>query len=85
MKETAGVPQIFDLRTDPQDRYELFMTTFTENIWTLPIFNQAMTEVMKSFDEYPPRKLQSDVYTGSMSIARFRRVDQIKELLKKGH
>ena len=82
-KYIATVPQIFDLMADPQERYDLFMTTFTEKTWTLPIFNQATRKLIESYVKYPPRKLQSETYTGPLTIQRFRRIQEIKQLLKK--
>jgi arylsulfatase len=82
-KYIATVPQIFDLMADPQERYDLFMTTFTEKTWTLPIFNHASQKLIASFNEYPPRKLQSETYTGPLTITRFRKIEEIKALLKK--
>ena len=82
-KYTAVVPQIFDLWADPQERYDLFMTNFTEKTWTLPVFNQAARKLMATYKEYPPRKMQSEVYTGPMTVERFRKFEQIKRLLKK--
>jgi arylsulfatase len=34
-KYVAGVPQVFDLWQDPQERYDIFMNNFTERTWTL--------------------------------------------------
>jgi arylsulfatase len=82
-KYIATTPQIFDLLADPQERYDLFMTTFTEKTWTLPIFNQAAAKIVASFDKYPPRKLQSETYTGPLTITRFNKIGEIKALLKK--
>ena len=82
-KYIATVPQIFDLWADPQERYDLFMNNFTEKTWTLVLFNQASAELMDSYEKYPPRKLQSEVYTGPMTINKFRTIGKIKEELKK--
>ena len=82
-KYIATVPQIFDLMADPQERYDLFMTTFTEKTWTLPIFNQATRTIMESYDKYPPRKLQSETYSGPLTIDRFRKIEEIKAMLKR--
>src|SRR4249919_3582299 len=56
-KYIATVPQIFDLYGDPQERYDLFMTNFTERTWLGPVMGQQLETVMKSFLQYPPRKL----------------------------
>ena len=82
-KYAAAVPQIFDLLADPQERYDLFMTNFTEKTWTGIMFDHSTRKLMESYSKYPPRKLQSEVYTGPMTITRFRKIDEIKALLKK--
>lgn len=82
-KYAATVPAVYDLWQDPQERYDLFMNSFTEKTWTLSFFNQASAELMKSYQQYPPRKLQSEVYTGPMTIERFRKLEDIKGLLQK--
>ena len=38
---------------------------------------------MKTYQIDPPRKLQSEVYTGPMTIERFRKIEDIKQLLEK--
>jgi len=81
-KYIATVPQIFDLMADPAERYDLFMTTFTEKTWTLPIFNKAVGDIVATYDKYPPRKLQSETYTGPLTIQRYRKVREIKAKLK---
>lgn len=82
-KYVATVPAVYDLWQDPQERYDVFMNSWTEKTWTIVTFNQAVSELMKSYEIDPPRKLQSEVYTGPMTIERFRKVEEIKELLKK--
>jgi arylsulfatase len=82
-KYVATVPAIYDLWQDPQERYDLFMNSFTEKTWTLPVFNKAIAELMKTYEIDPPRKLQSEVYTGAMTIERFRKIGEIKEYLAK--
>ena len=83
-KYVATVPQIFDLWQDPQERYDLFMTNWTERTWTLVTFNQAISDLMKSYIKYPPRKLQSEVYTGPITISRYQRFQWVREQLEKG-
>src|SRR5499426_3439557 len=58
-KYIATVPQIFDLWQDPQERYDIFMTNWTETTWIAPVFAQEMEKVMATFIKYPPRKMQS--------------------------
>jgi len=82
-KYSAGIPAVYDLWQDPQERYDVFMNSFTEKTWTFATFNRALAEIMKSYETYPPRKMQSEVYTGPMTIERFRKIEDIKDLLKK--
>jgi arylsulfatase A-like enzyme len=82
-KYVATVPQIFDLYQDPQERYDIFMTNFTEHTWTLVTFNKAITELMKTYVKYPPRKLQSEVYTGPITLSRYQRFKWVREQLEK--
>ncbi|MBK0368339.1 arylsulfatase [Flavobacterium sp. SE-1-e] len=80
-KYAATVPAIYNLWQDPQERYDIFMNSYTEKTWTLPIFNKATQELMKSYLQYPPRKLQSEVYTGPLEITRFRNLEEAKKIL----
>jgi arylsulfatase A-like enzyme len=82
-KYVATVPQIFDLWQDPQERYDLFMNNFTERTWTLVTFNQAITDLMKTYIQYPPRKLQSEVYTGPITISRYQKFQWVRDQLGK--
>ena len=68
-KYVATVPQIFDLWQDPQERYDIFMSNYTERTWTMVTFNEAIKDLMKTYIEYPPRKLQSETYTGPITIS----------------
>ena len=67
-KYVATVPQVFDLWQDPQERYDIFMNNYTERTWTLVTINEAIEELMKTYVKYPPRKLQSEVYTGPITL-----------------
>ena len=82
-KYIATVPAVYDIWQDPQERYDLFMNSFTEKTWTLVTFNLAIAELMKTYQADPPRKLQSEVYLGPMTIERFRKIEEIKSILEK--
>ncbi len=82
-KYVATVPQVYDLWADPQERYDLFMNNFTERTWMGPVMNQELTRVMKTFIEVPPRKLQSEGYTGPITISNFQKFGWLREQLKK--
>jgi arylsulfatase A-like enzyme len=82
-KYVATVPQVFDLLQDPQERYDIFMNNFTEHTWTLVTFNQAVANLMKTYVQYPPRKLQSEVYTGPITISNYEKFQWVREQLEK--
>lgn len=81
-KYVATVPAVYNLWQDPQERYDLFMNSFTEKTWTLPIFNKATQELMETYFKYPPRPLQSEGYSGPMEINRFRTIQEAKKLME---
>ncbi|WP_243438690.1 arylsulfatase [Fundidesulfovibrio soli] len=82
-KYVATAPQIFDLWQDPQERYDIFMNNYTERTWTLVTFNQEVTDLMKTYVQYPPRKMQSEVYTGPLTISKYQNLEWAREELKK--
>ncbi|MEJ8859411.1 arylsulfatase [Variovorax robiniae] len=79
----ATVPQVFDLWADPQERYDIFMNNFTERTWSLVTINAAVKELMQSYVKYPPRKLQSETYTGPITISQYERFQHIRDALAK--
>jgi len=82
-KYVATVPQVFDLWQDPQERYDIFMNNYTERTWTLVTINQAVREKMQTYVKYPPRKLQSEVYTGPLTLSQYQRFQYVRERLEK--
>jgi arylsulfatase A-like enzyme len=82
-KYVGAVPQIFDLWQDPQERYDIFMNNFTERTWTMVLFNDSISKLMKTYIEYPPRKLQSAIYTGPITITDYEKFQHMRETLKK--
>ncbi|PQO27471.1 arylsulfatase [Blastopirellula marina] len=79
----ATVPQIFDLYQDPQERYDIFMNNYTERTWTMVTFNDAIVKLMKTYVQYPPRKLQSESYSGPITLSGYQRFQYIREELEK--
>jgi len=82
-KYVATVPQVFDLWQDPQERYDIFMNNYTERTWTLVTINEEMRKLVKTYVDYPPRKLQSEVYTGPITLTQYQRFQYIREALQK--
>ena len=82
-KYVATVPQVFDLYQDPQERYDIFMNNFTEHTWTLVTFNEEVKKLVDTYVKYPPRKMQSEVYTGPITLSKYQRFQWIRDELKK--
>jgi hypothetical protein len=79
----AVTPHIFDLLSDPQERYDILMNGFTENTWTAPIMGELAKKLMVSYVKYPPRPLQSEGYTGPITITNWQKFQWLPEQLKK--
>lgn len=77
----ATVPQVFDLWQDPQERYDLFMNNFTERTWTMVTISQSIEKLMKTYVQYPPRKMQSMTYDGPIEISKYQKFQWLREQL----
>jgi arylsulfatase A-like enzyme len=82
-KYAATVPQVFDLLADPQERYDIFMNNFTESTWAVVPANESVSKLMKTYVKYPPRKLQSETYTGPITISKYQLFKSVQEQLAK--
>ena len=82
-KYVATAPQIFDLWQDPQERYDIFMNNYTERTWTMVTVTDAIKGLMKTYVQYPPRKMQSMVYTGPITISNYEKFQWVREQLAK--
>jgi arylsulfatase A-like enzyme len=82
-KYVATVPQVFDLWADPQERYDIFMTNFTESTWALVPANEATRNLMQTYVEYPPRPLQSEGYAGPITLSQYFRFANVRDELEK--
>ncbi len=80
----ATVPQVFDLWADPQERYDIFMNNFTEHTWAMVSISDAINKLMKTYVEYPPRKLQSASYSGPITITNYQKFQWVRDALAKG-
>ncbi|HEX6691192.1 MAG TPA: arylsulfatase, partial [Burkholderiales bacterium] len=79
----ATIPQVFDLWQDPQERYDIFMSNITERTWTVVTISEAIRDLMKTYVKYPPRKLQSETYTGPVTLSDYERFQHIRDRLEK--
>src|SRR5262249_37049480 len=82
-KYVATVPQVFDLWQDPQERYDLFMTNWTESTWIAVVMEQELKKIMATYVQYPPRKVQSYAYTGPITLSGCERFRWVREQLQK--
>jgi arylsulfatase A-like enzyme len=82
-KYVATAPQVFDLWQDPQERYDIFMNNYTERTWTMVTITEAIKGLMKTYVQYPPRKLQSMTYTGPVTISDYERFQWVRDQLGK--
>jgi arylsulfatase len=82
-KYVATVPQVFDLWQDPQERYDIFMNNYTERTWVLVTISAAIKDLMKTYVQYPPRKLQSEAYSGPITISNYEKFQWLRDQLQK--
>ena len=82
-KHVASVPQVFDLWADPQERYDIFMTNFTERTWAVITINEEVQKLVKTYAKYPPRPLQSETYTGPLMLSQYFRLQGVRDRLQK--
>lgn len=59
------------------------MNNYTERTWTLVTINEEVKKLMKTYIEYPPRKLQSETYTGPITISNYQKFKWVRDQLGK--
>jgi hypothetical protein len=59
------------------------MNNYTERTWTLVTITEAIQDLMKTYVRYPPRKMQSEGYTGPVTLSNYERFDWVREQLGK--
>jgi arylsulfatase A-like enzyme len=82
-KYVATVPQVFDLWQDPQERYDIFMNNYTERTWTMVTISESIKKLMQTYVKYPPRKLQSESYSGPLTLTEYEKFQHVREILAK--
>jgi hypothetical protein len=45
--------------------------------------SDSIKELMKTYVQYPPRKLQSESYSGPVTLTNYQRFEWVREQLKK--
>lgn len=82
-KYVATVPQVFDMWQDPQERYDIFMTNWTEHTWVMVTISDEIKKLMQTYVQYPPRKLQSQSYSGPVEITKYQQFQWLRDQLAK--
>jgi hypothetical protein len=59
------------------------MNNFTERTWTMVPISQAIEKLMKTYVQYPPRKLQSMGYDGPIELSKYQKFQWVREQLEK--
>ena len=59
------------------------MSNVTERTWTMVMINDAVAPLMKTYIDYPPRKMQSEGYTGPLTLSAYERFQYMRESLAK--
>ena len=72
-KYVATAPQVFDLMQDPQERYDLLMTNWTEKTWVVFAVEGEVAKLLANYKKYPPRPMQSFVEGMPYTIDAFRK------------
>ncbi len=60
------------------------MNNYTEHTWVLVTINQAVRDLMASYVKYPPRKQQSEGYSGPITLTQYQRFQYVRDSLAKG-
>ena len=75
---------MFDLWQDPQERYDIFMNNFTERTWMGVVMAEELKKIMATYVKYPPRKLQSLGYSGTIAVlGAYQRFQWLRDQLAK--
>ena len=45
--------------------------------------NESIKDLMKTYVKYPPRKLQSETYTGPITLSSYQRFKYVRDSLEK--
>jgi len=54
-----------------------------ERTWTLVSISDEIKTLMKTYAQYPPRKMQSEGYTGPVTLSQYEKFQYVREMLMK--
>ena len=66
-----------------RERYDIFINNYTERTWTLVTIGAAIKDLMKTYVQYPPRKPQSEAYSGPITLSQYERLQYLRDTLAK--
>jgi len=59
------------------------MNNFTERTWVMITISESIKKLMKTYIQYPPRKLQSESYSGPVTLSNYERFQFVRDQLAK--
>jgi arylsulfatase len=59
------------------------MNNYTERTWVMITISDAINKLMATYVKYPPRKLQSESYSGPITLTNYQRFQYLREQLAK--
>jgi arylsulfatase len=59
------------------------MNNFTERTWSMVPISIAISNLMKTYVQYPPRKMQSMTYDGPIELSKYQKFQSVREELQK--
>jgi arylsulfatase A-like enzyme len=65
-KYTNIAPELFDLWQDPGERYDIFMSHWSEKTWQAPQMGTLALSLLPTYKKYPNRTLQTAGISGAM-------------------
>ena len=59
------------------------MSNITEPTWIMVTISASIKKVMETYVKYSPRKLQSETYSGPITISEYEKFQHVRENLAK--
>ena len=59
------------------------MNNYTERTWVMITVSDSIKKLMATYVKYPPRKLQSESYSGPVTLTNYQRFQWVREQLAK--
>ena len=59
------------------------MNNYTERTWVMVTIGDSIKDLMKTYVQYPPRKQQSESYSGPITLSQYERFQFVRDQLAK--